>query len=279
MRCPYCQQNIRVQGRFCPKCGEQIFGLPLRPAGAPVQPAPDGQGAPARPVAPPPSYQHAPVTPPPPDLTDDSSIDIEPVAAPPPLPDTPARPASPAAVPPGSAHPAAAEEVGKTCPYCRFPLKPDEQVITCPACRLPHHADCWTENRGCTTYGCRGGAVGIAPTPTGFGQPAQVPSTLSPIGGQMPSVDYLQANELSARANNALIFAIIGFFASFCVCGLPLSVISVFMSLSVMGDIKRVRARAPQAQGKAVAALIIGLLGAAVAIGAGIFYLAKRDYQ
>ena len=50
-----------------------------------------------------------------------------------------------------------ADVVGRTCPYCRLPIKPSEQVSVCPQCRTPHHADCWTDNGNvCTTYGCTG---------------------------------------------------------------------------------------------------------------------------
>ncbi|MBU0611474.1 MAG: hypothetical protein KKI08_26590, partial [Armatimonadetes bacterium] len=213
MRCPYCQQNIRVQGRFCPKCGEQIFGLPVRPSqpgatpGGVVAPAPgtppaeEGRGTSPRPTAPaPPPYQPF-AQPPRHDYDDGLGIEVE--AEPP-----PAAPSMGAATggPPGAPHAAAREEIGKTCPYCRFPIKPSEQVVSCPACKLPHHADCWQENRGCTTYGCRGGAAApSAPT-----HPPVVQSTLSPTGGTVPGVDYLRTNELAGRANNALILAILG---------------------------------------------------------------------
>ena len=56
-----------------------------------------------------------------------------------------------------------AAHVGKTCPYCQTPLKPHDPVVVCPACRMPHHQDCWEDNGGCTTFGCRTGAVS-APT-------------------------------------------------------------------------------------------------------------------
>ena len=47
--------------------------------------------------------------------------------------------------------------VGKTCPFCQYPIKPGEKVTVCPACGVPHHADCWIENgKGCTTFGCTG---------------------------------------------------------------------------------------------------------------------------
>jgi hypothetical protein len=53
MRCPYCRHDIRVAGRFCPRCGRQIFGLPggPRPAAAPPPP-PAGQGFGQGPPAP-----------------------------------------------------------------------------------------------------------------------------------------------------------------------------------------------------------------------------------
>jgi hypothetical protein len=257
MRCPYCQQNIRVQGRFCPKCGEQIFGLPQRrPPGEP----PPGGAAPTPPAAPPrpapPPYQPFSPTQAPPDLSDDGiGIEVEPEE----------RPAPPPVVPgatshaPGAPHEPTRDEIGKTCPYCRFPLKPGEQVVTCPACNLPHHADCWRENQGCTTYGCRGaaGVVGGAPT---VGQPMRSPvvnSTLSPTGGVVPSVDFLQANELSGRANNALILSLLGL-----LCGcLPLGVVGLFMAFAVMADITRLRSRANDARSKAIAAIVIGVIG------------------
>ena len=44
---------------------------------------------------------------------------------------------------------------GKTCPYCQFPVKQDSQVALCPACKVPHHRECWHENGGCTTFGCK----------------------------------------------------------------------------------------------------------------------------
>ncbi len=56
--------------------------------------------------------------------------------------------------------------VGKNCPYCQTPIKPGGQVMVCSACGMPHHADCWQENHGCTTFGCQGHpatAVGTAP--------------------------------------------------------------------------------------------------------------------
>lgn len=46
--------------------------------------------------------------------------------------------------------------IGKTCPYCQFPIKKDSEAVKCSACKVPHHQECWEENGGCTTFGCQG---------------------------------------------------------------------------------------------------------------------------
>jgi len=56
-----------------------------------------------------------------------------------------------------SAYPATQLEIGKTCPYCQYIIKPNTEVVVCPACQTPHHKECWDENGGCTTYGCKYG--------------------------------------------------------------------------------------------------------------------------
>ncbi len=45
--------------------------------------------------------------------------------------------------------------VGKTCPYCQFPIKQDSNVVECSDCLTPHHRERWQENGGCTTFGCQ----------------------------------------------------------------------------------------------------------------------------
>ncbi len=44
--------------------------------------------------------------------------------------------------------------IGKTCPYCQFPLKQESKAVQCKSCKTPHHQECWNENDGCTTFGC-----------------------------------------------------------------------------------------------------------------------------
>lgn len=47
------------------------------------------------------------------------------------------------------------EEPPPVCPFCAEPLG-GRPVHVCPHCRTPHHSECWQQNRGCTTLGCRG---------------------------------------------------------------------------------------------------------------------------
>lgn len=259
MRCPYCHQNIRVQGRFCPKCGEQIFGLPVRqqPPGA-AAPGAAGGAAPPPGAAPAPPPAYRPPSAPPPDLAGDT-VDIEIDAEPaPPTPWSPVptpRTDAPAPAMTG-AHPASGDEVGKTCPYCRFPIKPGEQVYVCPACKVPHHQDCWAENQGCTTYGCRGSASAAPPAavPAAVYGP-QVSSPRGPLGGAVPDFAQLQARELDGRANNALYMALGGW-----LCCPPLSLVGLFMGLSLLGELNRVPGGTGAAKGKAIAAVVAGVV-------------------
>ena len=46
------------------------------------------------------------------------------------------------------------EYIGKICPYCKTEIKEGDAVKVCPSCGIPHHEACWTENKGCTTFGC-----------------------------------------------------------------------------------------------------------------------------
>lgn len=46
------------------------------------------------------------------------------------------------------------EDVGKPCPYCRFPLKERVPVHACESCGSVHHAECWADGGGCAVFGC-----------------------------------------------------------------------------------------------------------------------------
>jgi hypothetical protein len=49
---------------------------------------------------------------------------------------------------------AGSNTAGKTCSICQSAIITGEHIVFCPACRLPFHAECWTENGGCSQYGC-----------------------------------------------------------------------------------------------------------------------------
>lgn len=44
--------------------------------------------------------------------------------------------------------------IGKICPFCKAEITETDAVNVCPACGIPHHQSCWSENHGCTTFGC-----------------------------------------------------------------------------------------------------------------------------
>lgn len=267
MRCPFCKQNIRIQGRFCPRCGEQIFGLPVgRPEGVPTPPAgapgqPPAPVTPARPVTPPTYTSRAPA----PDAIDlDIDFGGDAVVSGPGY----AGPAPPRATG-GTAQPRPADDefVGKVCPYCRFPIKPGETIIVCPECQVPHHEDCWRENESCTTYGCTGGLPasqsytrgGPLPSRGGgwsVGGPSQPSVPLAPQTQARVESTFLEhrARELESRANNALVLSVLGF-----LCVVP-ALIGFFMGVGVLGQIAQTRALANSpARGRALAAVIVGL--------------------
>jgi hypothetical protein len=54
-------------------------------------------------------------------------------------------------------------DVKVTCPICQTTIQGDESTLRCPDCDLVHHAECWTENGGCGTYGCKAAPVSEKP--------------------------------------------------------------------------------------------------------------------
>jgi hypothetical protein len=45
-------------------------------------------------------------------------------------------------------------DIQRLCSICQCDIEPADQIIECPECNLPYHDDCWSENFGCSTYGC-----------------------------------------------------------------------------------------------------------------------------
>jgi hypothetical protein len=50
---------------------------------------------------------------------------------------------------------AGAREAGKLCAICQTGIDRGAQVGRCPECESPFHTECWDENGGCATYGCK----------------------------------------------------------------------------------------------------------------------------
>lgn len=50
-------------------------------------------------------------------------------------------------------------EMGKSCPYCHFPMKSGAEAECCDACGAIHHTDCWEDGDGCAVMGCENNAA------------------------------------------------------------------------------------------------------------------------
>lgn len=42
----------------------------------------------------------------------------------------------------------------EVCPYCRAPISASDSSFVCEGCGTRHHSDCYSENGGCTIFGC-----------------------------------------------------------------------------------------------------------------------------
>jgi len=51
----------------------------------------------------------------------------------------------------------------KICPYCQSKIKDDLDMTVCSLCGTPHHKECYEENGGCTTYGCKNNPSTVKP--------------------------------------------------------------------------------------------------------------------
>lgn len=66
------------------------------------------------------------------------------------------------------------DNIGKTCPYCQFPIKQKSNIIICSSCKIPHHKECWQENGGCTTFGHQGLSRGEPASENNLGKPQKI---------------------------------------------------------------------------------------------------------
>lgn len=61
---------------------------------------------------------------------------------------------APASARPGATAAPAAQR-GSRCPYCLGLVSAGTSLVTCRRCGSVYHSECWTENRGCSVFGCR----------------------------------------------------------------------------------------------------------------------------
>jgi predicted component of type VI protein secretion system len=72
-----------------------------------------------------------------------------------------------------------------TCGACQSPIVKGEQTTCCPECGVSFHANCWFENRGCSSYGCK--QVGILDPASRAASAASPQAATSPITQEQSS--------------------------------------------------------------------------------------------
>jgi hypothetical protein len=112
-------------------------------------------------------------------------------------------------------------DTGRSCPYCRFPLKEGAEAVVCQRCHAMHHADCWEDNSGCSIVGCRGDNKPIAEltgarkgADTRGGRypppPAQVPTVVPRGGGRKTALLACLATGLVGGLALVVILLVVG---------------------------------------------------------------------
>lgn len=78
------------------------------------------------------------------------------------------------------------DDVGRSCPYCRFALKEGGAATVCGECSAVHHTDCWADNGGCAVVGCLGGPGNAETQARGEGPPPIPPAPPRPVPPPQP---------------------------------------------------------------------------------------------
>lgn len=84
------------------------------------------------------------------------------------------------------------------CPYCRMEIDAaDKGQVECPACHTLHHRDCFTENGGCTIFGCTQ-APADEPKISLTGSDLRASRPVMPVRPNFPAVAPMPAVALAA---------------------------------------------------------------------------------
>jgi Prokaryotic RING finger family 1 len=101
------------------------------------------------------------------------------------------------------------DEAGRSCPYCRFALKQGSSIVECGSCRALHHAECWTDNGGCSIMGCAGAATAGSTTTAPAAAPPPPPPIQQQPAGYASSPPPPPPSSDRGRSSTALILAVL----------------------------------------------------------------------
>lgn len=88
-------------------------------------------------------------------------------------------------------------DTGRSCPYCRFPLKASTSAEQCEVCGAMHHEDCWNDGGGCAVHGCANNSANATqqmpgpPPQQAPSQPLQPQAPIPAMSGK-PNLGYQQ---------------------------------------------------------------------------------------
>jgi hypothetical protein len=97
------------------------------------------------------------------------------------------------------AAPAASAAALEFCGVCQSQIEPGESSTRCPSCGLTFHIDCWTENLGCSAYGCS--QVNVLAPPTA--EAGELDETPTDAAVPLEVIEAGANGSASASANGA----------------------------------------------------------------------------
>ena len=92
-----------------------------------------------------------------------------------------------------------AEVKAEVCPYCRTKIVAEDGPIVCEGCGTAHHADCYTENGGCTIFGCSKAPGDEPKLSVSTPELAAMPATPAPPLSMLPVVSPGHPRSTSVR--------------------------------------------------------------------------------